>query len=115
MEDSPGNIRFNRGRNRTSKDIGSFEVICGGKAVCPGSWAGSVLSWVLILVPSALQIVFINQQFPLWYLLDLAYILTMALSLGCLLLTTLTDPGVIPRGTKDALLSPQDLGISISP
>jgi hypothetical protein len=54
VEDSPGNVKFNRGKNRISPNIGSFQIICKGKAVLPGSWAGSLFTWMLILVPSAL-------------------------------------------------------------
>ena len=56
-----------------------------------------------------------NQQFAYWYLLDFLYVITMGLSLGFLLMTTLTDPGIIPRGQKDAMLTPLDLGIHIRP
>ena len=105
-------MRFNRGRNQFSdKEIGDFTIICGGKAVCPGSWAGSVLSWLLILGPSAVQIVAINSAYPMASILDVFYIISISVPLTYLLLTTITDPGVIPRGKKDQLLTPEQLGI----
>lgn len=58
-EDSP---QFNRSKSRRyqGKETGSFEVVCGGKAVCPGPWATSIPSWLLILIPSFLQMAFVN-------------------------------------------------------
>ena len=108
---------LNRGRNFTNvyrdKEIGGFQVICSGRAVCPGAWAGSLFTWMLIVCPSVIQIVFVNSQFSNQFLIDFFYVLVMILSLGSLLMTTMTDPGVIPRGKNNSLLSPKDLGITI--
>ena len=116
IESSSGDeAAYNRGRNFTNvykdKEIGGFQVICGGKAVCPGSWAGSLFTWMLILCPSFVQVVFVNSQFSNQFLIDFFYVLIMTLSLGTLLMTTISDPGVIPRGKQNSLLSPKDLGI----
>lgn len=49
----------------TYKDrgIGKFNVICGGKATLPNGWCNSVWTWLLILGPSTLQIIYINPEF----------------------------------------------------
>jgi hypothetical protein len=54
LEDSPEQMRHSKDNFFGNKNIGGFEVICGGKAVCPKSWGASVFSWILILLPSAL-------------------------------------------------------------
>ena len=55
------------GKARTNeydgKEIGKFKVCCFGKAVIPNDWCSSLWSWLLILVPSTLQIVLVNQSF----------------------------------------------------
>ena len=98
-----------------NKQTGSYKVICGGKAVLPGPWASAIPSWLLILIPSILQMIFVNSQFKNAFLLDLLYICTMSISLIYLLATTITDPGVIPRGKKNELFAPSELGITLVP
>ena len=79
------------------KEIGRFTVCCGGELVIPAGWCGSIVAWVLIIVPSFMQIAFINSKFDAALPVDLAYLCSMMLSLTFLFLTTFTDPGIIPR------------------
>ena len=46
-----------------NKGIGKFKVICSGRATLPSSWFNSACTWVLIVVPSALQIAFVNPAY----------------------------------------------------
>ena len=84
-----------------NKEIGKFTVCCGGTLVIPAGWCGSLIAWFLILVPSFLQIIFINSAFEAAVPIDCAYICTLALSLTFLFMTTFTDPGIIPRVNPD--------------
>lgn len=52
----------NKGHFFEGKNTGGFRVIC-GKAVCPSAWGASVMSWVLIVIPSGFQLFAINSQF----------------------------------------------------
>jgi len=96
----------------TQRDTGDFKIICNGAAVCPGGWSASLMSWFLILVPSGVQIGCINSQFSKTILVNVFYAFTMSLSLGALLMTTLTDPGAIPRASKEMRYSAKELGIT---
>ena len=85
-----------------NKGIGNFKVICSGKATLPHSWYGSICTWVLILVPSALQIAFVNPAYGndrLWVgvIVQVTYIATMVSALIALVVTTCSDPGIVPR------------------
>ena len=103
---------FNRRSFLTQRDTGDFKIICNGSAVCPGGWAASLMSWFLIVVPSGIQIGLINSRFahPFW--VNLAFVFTMSLALGALLMTTLTDPGAIPKKKKEMRYTPEELGIT---
>ena len=80
------------------KEIGKFRVICCGKLVVPNGWPGSIFAWVLIIVPSMLQIFWVNDLFGYSEtVINTFYCLTMISSLVFLFLTTFTDPGIIPR------------------
>ena len=67
MELKKSSDSFNHGRPRgneyNQKDIGKFRVLCGGRATVSASWCNSVWSWVLILTPSILQMIYINSAF----------------------------------------------------
>ena len=79
------------------KEIGRFKVCCSGNLVIPNEWKGSIVSWILIIAPSLLQIFSVNSQFSLFLTIDILYLISMTLSLTFLFFTTFTDPGIIPR------------------
>lgn len=86
-----------RSNTYNNKEIGKFTVCCGGSLVIPPGWCGSLFAWGLILIPSTLQIAFVNSQFDESIAIDAAYLSTMTLSLLFLFITTFTDPGILPR------------------
>jgi hypothetical protein len=45
------------------KEIGKFRVICCGRLVVPNGWAGSIFAWILIILPSTLQMLYVNPLF----------------------------------------------------
>jgi len=51
----------------------------------------------LIIVPSILQMVYVNISYEYAWLIEILYCIPMFLSLYYLLLTCITDPGIIPR------------------
>ena len=65
----------------------------------PASWCNSVWSWLLILTPSILQIIYINSAYAEgWTIfIQILYVCTLVVTLMSLLFTTCSDPGVIPR------------------
>ena len=72
-------------------------------------WFNSICTWVLILVPSALQIVFVNPGYAkddqLWVgiVIQVTYCMTMVSALVALVMTTCSDPGIVPRERKGNL------------
>ena len=45
------------------KGIGRFKVLCRGGAILPSQWYNSLCSWFLIIVPSGVQIYYINTAY----------------------------------------------------
>ena len=81
------------------RGIGKFTVLCNGVATIPASWCNSVWSWLLILTPSTLQIIYINSAFAEgWTIfIQILYVCTLVITLSSLLFTTCSDPGIVPR------------------
>lgn len=93
------NIQVYRGQG-----IGTFKVRCGGRLIVPGQWYTSLFTWVLILGPSITQMTLVNPDLLMTnksnfaiFSLQIAYVLTMCLSLLTLTFTTFSDPGIVPR------------------
>ena len=74
-------------------------MLCNGKATLPAGWCNSVWTWILILVPSTIQIIYVNSAYStgLNVLIQIVYIVTMVSALASLLFTTCSDPGIVPR------------------
>ena len=83
------------------KKIGKFKVICGGRAVLPNMWYKSLKTIFTIIILSIVQIVLINTEFDSVIVIESFYSATLTLSLLFLILTTITDPGLIPRKKDD--------------
>ena len=82
------------------RQIGGFKVINSGKCVISNACSFSLISWISILAPTLCQFYYINPKFGFWnYFLTPLNFATMCVSLTFLLITTMSDPGVIPRNT----------------
>ena len=84
------------------RGIGKFRVVGDGCCIIPPNWCNSIMTWIMIVVPSVLQMVFVNSAFQqvAMICIQIAYVITMALALTSLSLTTFTDPGIIPTRLK---------------
>ena len=84
------------------REIGGFIAICNGKCAISPHCGFSALTWICILIPSFLQFIFINPVFTDYSaVLQIINIATMTLSLVFLLITSCTEPGIIPRKTSE--------------
>lgn len=83
------------------KEIGNFKVLCNGRATMPASCAHSFCSYILIVVPSVLAMIFIIPGYASGWdiFIEIIYCLSMIASLAALLTTTCSDPGIIPRSS----------------
>ena len=85
------------------KKIGKFKVICCGKAVLPNMWYEALKTISVIVIPSIIQMTLINPEFESAIVIESIYGATLTLSLVFLILTTITEPGVVPRKNDDDL------------
>ena len=57
----------------------------------------------MIVIPSIIQMLLINMEFDSAIVIESFYGATLTLSLIFLILTTVTEPGVVPRKNDDDL------------
>lgn len=90
------------------KKIGRYNVICGGACMLPPQFYLSLISLVITIGPSLFQVFYNNRNYREYMNtvkgeetstigVDIAYLITMTLSVIFLLKTSMTEPGIIPR------------------
>ena len=82
------------------RQIGGFKVANSGACVISSACSFSIITWISVIGPTACQIWWINPQFKEWqYLITPLNVLTMCISLVFLVITSMSDPGIIPRNS----------------